>query len=89
MENEVKQMVKEEGGANMEKAMVVFSGGIDSTTCLAMAIEKHGKDNVVAISFTYGQKHSIELECAKKITEYYGVKHIIRDLSEVYHRKFF
>ena len=84
MENEVKQMVKEEGGANMEKAMVVFSGGIDSTTCLAMAIEKHGKDNVVAISFTYGQKHSIELECAKKITEYYGVKHIIRDLSEVY-----
>lgn len=67
-----------------KKAMVVFSGGIDSTTCLAMAIDLYGKEKVVALSFTYGQKHSVELEHAKAITEYYGVEHIIRDISEIY-----
>jgi len=84
MENEVTKQTQGEGGVNMKKAMVVFSGGIDSTTCLAMAVDKYGAENVIAISFTYGQKHSIELECAKKIAEYYGVKHIIRDMTEVY-----
>lgn len=67
-----------------KNAMVVFSGGIDSTTCLAMAIDLYGKDRVKALSFTYGQKHSVELEHAKAVTEYYGVEHIIRDISEIY-----
>ena len=40
------------------KALVLFSGGIDSTTALALAIDKHGKDNVIALSISYGQKHS-------------------------------
>ena len=40
-----------------EKAMVLCSGGVDSTTCLALAIEKHGKGNVCALSIYYGQKH--------------------------------
>lgn len=66
------------------KALVVFSGGIDSTTCLAYAIHKYGKDNVMALSFIYGQKHSNELNSAKSITEYYGIKHIVRDMTEVY-----
>ena len=39
------------------KALVLFSGGIDSTTALALAIDKHGKDNVIALSISYGQKH--------------------------------
>lgn len=67
-----------------KNAMVVFSGGIDSTTCLAMAIDLYGKEKVVALSFIYGQKHSVELEHAKAITDYYGVEHIIRDISEIY-----
>ena len=39
------------------KALVLFSGGVDSTTALALAIQEHGKDNVVALSISYGQKH--------------------------------
>lgn len=67
-----------------KNAMVVFSGGIDSTTCLAMAIDLYGKERVKALSFTYGQKHSVELEHAKAIAKYYGVEHIIRDISDIY-----
>ena len=40
-----------------EKAMVLCSGGVDSTTCLALAIEKHGKENVCALSIYYGAHH--------------------------------
>ena len=46
------------------KALVLFSGGVDSTTCLALAVEKYGKENVLALSVSYGQKHSKELEAA-------------------------
>lgn len=71
-----------------KKAMVVFSGGIDSTTCLAMAIDLYGKDRVIALSFTYGQKHSVELDHAKAIAEHYRVEHIIRDISDIYKGNF-
>ena len=40
------------------KAMVLFSGGVDSTTCLGIAVDKYGAENVVALSIAYGQKHS-------------------------------
>ena len=56
------------------KALVLFSGGVDSTTCLAIAVDKYGKDNVLALSISYGQKHSKETEAAEKIAAYYGVK---------------
>ena len=46
----------------MSKAMVLFSGGVDSTTCLGLAIEKYGKENVIALSISYGQKHKKEVE---------------------------
>lgn len=49
------------------KAVVLFSGGQDSTTCLAWAIDNWGRENVFPVSFTYGQKHIVELEQAKKI----------------------
>ena len=43
------------------KALVLFSGGVDSTTCLAIAVDKYGADEVLALSLYYGQKHSREL----------------------------
>ena len=65
------------------KAIVLNSGGVDSTTCVGIAIEKHGAENVSTLSCYYGQKHSKELECARKVAEYYGVKHYEVDLSPV------
>lgn len=66
------------------KAVVLLSGGIDSTTCLAMAVDKYGKDEVMALSVTYGQKHSNEVERALAVAEYYGVKYHTQDLSAVF-----
>lgn len=65
------------------KALVLNSGGVDSTTCVAIAVDKYGKDNVVTASLYYGQKHDKELKCAQKIADYYGVRHIERDISSV------
>jgi protein ExsB len=65
------------------KALVLSSGGIDSTTCLGLAIQKYGKENVISASLYYGQKHDKELECARKIAEYYGIRHIEDDVSGV------
>ena len=65
------------------KALVLNSGGVDSTTCVGIAIEKYGAENVSTLSCYYGQKHSKELECARKVAEYYGVKHYEVDLSPV------
>jgi len=63
------------------KAIVLNSGGMDSSTLVGVAVEKYGKENVVTASLFYGQKHFKELECAKKIAEYYGVRHIEEDVS--------
>ncbi|MBF0266216.1 MAG: 7-cyano-7-deazaguanine synthase QueC [Gammaproteobacteria bacterium] len=57
------------------KALVIFSGGQDSTTCLYWAIDKFGQNNVKALSFDYGQRHAIELESAKKIAQLASVPH--------------
>ena len=65
------------------KALVLNSGGVDSTTCVAIAVDQYGKENVITASLYYGQKHDKELECARKIAEYYGVKHIEEDISNV------
>lgn len=63
----------------MKKAVVLFSGGQDSTTCLAYA-KKQGY-TVVALSFNYSQKHSSELEAAKRIAKSMGVEHLIFELA--------
>ena len=66
------------------EAMVLFSGGVDSTTCLAQAVKKHGAENVLALSIYYGQKHNKEIESAEKLVKYYGVKWQTLDLSLIF-----
>lgn len=67
-----------------EKALVLFSGGVDSTTCLALAIERFGKENVEPLSIFYGQKHKKEIEAAKKILSFYGISGMELDLSAMF-----
>lgn len=64
-----------------EQALVIFSGGQDSATCLIQAVQTYGRDNVQAITFQYGQRHHIELECARRIAQDWGVKQTVLDLS--------
>ena len=71
------QMETEKKGS----ALVVFSGGQDSTTCLVWATKIYEK--VYAVSFDYGQRHKKELECAASIAAELGVEHTIIDLSEL------
>lgn len=66
------------------RAVVLFSGGLDSTVVLASALAQ-GRE-CLALSFDYGQRHRIELEAAKKIAHHYGVEHrIIRIEPEIFH----
>ena len=51
------------------KALVLASGGVDSTTCLGLAVNKYGKENVIALTVAYGQKHTKEIEAARKTAE--------------------
>lgn len=59
-----------------DKALVLLSGGQDSTTCLHWAIDRFGRENVSAISFDYGQRHRVELECAQAIAAAAGVSQV-------------
>ena len=67
-----------------EKAMVLFSGGVDSTTCLALAIERFGKEQVIPLSIRYGQKHIKEIEAAKKILLHYGISGMELNLTPIF-----
>lgn len=66
------------------KAMVLFSGGVDSTTALALAVEKYGAEEVLALSIFYGQKHKKELKAAQKVVAYYGVAWKQLDLTTIF-----
>ena len=66
------------------KALVLFSGGLDSSVCLGMAVDKYGSDEVLALSVSYGQKHSKELEASEKVESFYGVKRMTLDLGEIF-----
>ena len=68
----------------MKKAIVLLSGGLDSTTVLAAAVKKGF--HIIALSFNYGQRHNYEIQCAKEIASSYDVlKHKIAkiDLGDI------
>ena len=66
------------------KAMVLFSGGLDSSTCLALAVKKYGPEDVTALSVYYGQRHGRELRSAAAVAEHYGVKWKTLDLAAAF-----
>ena len=66
------------------KALVLVSGGLDSTTCLALAVKEYGHENVVGLSIFYGQRHDKEIKAADAVCEYYKVEHITLDLSTMF-----
>lgn len=59
--------------------VTLLSGGLDSTTVTAYA--RHETDDLAALTFLYGQSHSKEVECARKIAEVLGVRHRLIDIS--------
>lgn len=67
------------------KAIVLLSGGLDSTTCLGVAVREHGPENVHAVTVTYGQKHVKETECAKKVARHYDVPLHFLNLTEIFY----
>lgn len=66
------------------RALVLCSGGVDSTTLLAMAVEKYGSDEVCALSISYGQRHEKELKAAHAVAAHYGVTQRFLDLAEIF-----
>ncbi len=63
----------------MEKALIVFSGGQDSTTCLGWALNKF--NYVETITFDYGQKHKVEIKQAEKIANILNVKNTVLNIN--------
>ena len=66
------------------KALVLCSGGVDSTTLLARAVGKYGAENVYALSISYGQKHVREIETARAVAAHYGVQQRFLDLGAIF-----
>ncbi|MEX2494596.1 MAG: 7-cyano-7-deazaguanine synthase QueC [Woeseia sp.] len=64
-----------------ESALVVLSGGQDSTTCLYWALERFGRSSVQSLTFDYGQRHRIELESARDVAAHAGVPNVILPIN--------
>ena len=62
------------------RSVVLLSGGVDSTTCLALAVREAASEDVLAISMAYGQKHSAELDHAREVAAHYGVRHEVLEI---------
>lgn len=63
---------------------MLCSGGVDSTTLLAMAVERYGAQNVYVLSISYGQRHEREIEAAKAVAAHYGVEQRFLNLSAIF-----
>lgn len=64
-----------------KKAVIVHSGGMDSSLCLALAIQEFGASEVLSLSFTYNQRHSVELGRARRISQHFNVDHVEVNLN--------
>lgn len=67
-----------------KRALVLCSGGVDSTTLLAMAVDAYGAENVYALSIAYGQRHEKEIAAAQAVAAYYGVEQRFLDLAAIF-----
>ncbi|TGN20451.1 7-cyano-7-deazaguanine synthase QueC [Leptospira idonii] len=77
---------KKENLPEAKGAVVLLSGGLDSTTCLYLAARDYGypknkKLPLLALSFDYSQKHKIEIQKSKKIAKLLGIKHLVQKLD--------
>ena len=66
------------------KALILLSGGLDSSTCLALAVKEYGAENVIALSLSYGQKHIREIKAAEDIAKHYGVELMTYDVKDIF-----
>lgn len=60
-----------------DKALVILSGGQDSTTCLFWARARFGSKSVESLTFDYGQRHGVEIECARNVAAFAGVSNVV------------
>lgn len=67
-----------------QRALVLTSGGVDSSTALALAVDRLGADHVTALSIQYGQKHDKEIQAAKAVSAHYGVEQLFLDLTPIF-----
>lgn len=67
-----------------ERALVLTSGGVDSSTLLALKVEQLGAEDVFALCVFYGQRHRRELDSARAIARHYGVEQRFCDLSGIF-----
>lgn len=66
------------------KCIVLSSGGVDSSTCVSMAINQYGAENVATVTIYYGQTLKKEIESARKLADYYKLAHYEFNLSEIF-----
>jgi len=64
-------------------AIVLHSGGMDSSLCLALALERFGKDRVLSVGFCYNQRHSVEIQAAQTIADHLGVQRHLIDILPI------
>jgi 7-cyano-7-deazaguanine synthase len=64
-----------------QKALVILSGGQDSTTCVYWAIERFGRESVESLTFDYGQRHRQELEAASGVAKHAGIPNVILPIN--------
>jgi len=64
-----------------KETVVIHSGGMDSSLCLAQAIQIHGREKVLSLTFSYNQRHCLEMQRAEQICKDWKVDHAVLDLS--------
>ncbi len=68
------------------KKVVLLSGGVDSSTCLGLALQNCKPGDVLALNMFYGQKHDREMKSARDVAKFYGVELMELDLSQIFQK---